>query len=124
MIFFRYWIREGDYSTPKSCLDIMFRGFSSGTHHSTGSYKIEPTKGALVKTQCDFDRHGGGWTLLVSTHGSGGWDASNILERNMDTASADEYSIYKILPNLQAIDPGEVICHLFFMILLFVDKKS
>nr|XP_047135037.1 uncharacterized protein LOC100199215 isoform X2 [Hydra vulgaris] len=61
-----YWIREGTYSYPPSCLNLLFRGLSNSKKLESGVYEIEPTSGKVVKTYCDFDRYGGGWTLLAN----------------------------------------------------------
>ena len=105
---FRYWVREGDYVYPKSCVEVMFRGFGSRVEYSSGVYKIEPEPGQFVQAYCNFDRHGGGWTLLVNSSGTAGWDATNILERNSLDGTATEYSILNHLKNLAGADSGEV----------------
>lgn len=100
----RYWIREGDYIHPKSCLEIMFRGFAQDLFTS-GMYKIESPTGGLVETYCDFDRHGGGWTLLIKTVGKGGWNAQNVLSRAYGTKGFSIFGLYDVL---KGNDAGEV----------------
>ena len=55
-------MREGEYQYPKSCLEVMFRGFED-KGYASGVYKIEPKLGKVVESYCDFDRHGGGVDL-------------------------------------------------------------
>ena len=65
-------MREGEYSYPESCLQIMHRGFQEKEVFKSGFYKIR-VKGEVVQTYCDFDRHGGGWTLVTKVRQSNLW---------------------------------------------------
>ena len=44
---FRYWIQEGNYKHPRSCLEIRDRGFRDNIKYSNGVFEIEPVKGSL-----------------------------------------------------------------------------
>ena len=45
----------------------MKRGLKNQIEIKNGIYKIEPTKGKIVETYCDSERHGGGWTLILKS---------------------------------------------------------
>ncbi|XP_057304821.1 uncharacterized protein LOC130641845 isoform X1 [Hydractinia symbiolongicarpus] len=101
-----YWIREGDYHYPKSCLEVMFRGFN-GMRFSSGVYKIEPRAGKIVETMCDFDRYAGGWTLLTKSSSRHSWTKERVLEFNSDNAGNNEYSIFGLTDDIKNFDDGE-----------------
>ena len=81
---FRYWIQEGKYKHPRSCLEIGDRGFRDNIKYSNGVFEIEPVKGTIVETLCDFTRHCGGWTLVA------------------------EFSIFSYIDEMKQLDVAEV----------------
>uniref|UniRef100_A0A7M6DPA1 Uncharacterized protein n=1 Tax=Clytia hemisphaerica TaxID=252671 RepID=A0A7M6DPA1_9CNID len=101
-----YWMREGKYAYPESCLQIMHRGFQEKQTFKSGLYKIK-VKEEIVQTYCDFDRHGGGWTLVTKVSSSNGWTKENSILRNKDDASKDDFSIFKYIDELKFKDPAE-----------------
>lgn len=62
-----------------------------------GIYNIYPlgfSKGP-IKTYCDMNRDGGGWTLLVTSH-TNEWTKANVDFKNVDKPSLiNDYSILK-----------------------------
>ena len=116
-------MREGNYQYPKSCLEVMFRGFESNGY-SSGVYKIEPKPGKIVHTYCDFDRHGGGWTLVTKSSTNNGWNKDNVLSRNIDNPNSADFSIFEVIDDIKQSDIGEVslglhVHLLFFHVLIF-----
>ena len=105
-------MREGDYEYPKSCLQVMFRGFNYKHDFPSGVYNIEPRLGKVVETYCDFDRHGGGWTLITKSstdiNNEQGWNEDNVLSRNVNNSQSADFSIYEIIDDIKALDAGEV----------------
>eukprot|EP00111_Clytia_hemisphaerica_P010409 TCONS_00030414-protein len=101
-----YWMREGKYSYPESCLQIMYRGFAEKEPFKSGIFKIQ-VKGDIVQTYCDFDRHGGGWTLITKVSTTNGWTKENSILRNENDASKGDYSIFKYIDDLKFKDPAE-----------------
>jgi len=81
-----YWMREGPYQIPRSCMEVNFRGFLTKPV-SDGVFTIKPPGRQEVKTYCDFTTEGGPWTLLVTSKTHGGWDTDNVKERNSDRPS-------------------------------------
>ena len=102
-------MREGDYKYPETCLEIMYRGFNEKNIFKSGFYKIQ-VEGKTVQTYCDFDRHGGGWTLVTKRSSDSGWTKENSVLRNPRDASQTEYSIFKYVDVLKHKDPAEVGC--------------
>ena len=105
---FRYWIREGNYEHPRSCLEIRDRGFRDNIKYSNGVFEIEPVKGTIVETYCDFSRHGGGWTLVVKSTSQSEWSKENARERNSEDASKAEFSIFSYIDEMKQLDVAEV----------------
>ena len=81
----------------------MFRGIKK-----SGVYKIEPSTGVLVEAFCDFDRYGGGWTLVNKITTAVGWNTDTILQRNINNPLSDGYSILGLVDNIRTLDTGEV----------------
>ena len=60
-----------------------------------GIYPVKPTSRLSLNVYCDMTRHGGGWTLIVSSH-SNNWNGTNARLRNVDTPSVwKDYSIFQ-----------------------------
>ena len=106
--YLRYWIREGDYAYPTSCREVMKRSFAEKISFSSGIYKIEPKVNTIVSTVCDFDRHGGGWTLVTKSSTKTGWNKESTLTRNVNNAKSGDYSIFGLIDDLKHNDAGEV----------------
>lgn len=60
-----------------------------------GVYTIQPKEGVRIKTYCDFNRDGGGWTLIVTSH-TNTWTSENVELRNENAPSLrEDFSILK-----------------------------
>ena len=103
----RYWMREGDYTYPKSCFDLLTRSLDEVRPYKSGVYKIE-FKDKIVQTYCDLERYGGGWTLVTKASTSTDWTKETTLERNINSVDKDDYSIFKFVDELKHMDPAEV----------------
>ena len=101
-------MREGDLSFPSSCLDLFFRGLYALKKYPSGIYEIEPTPGSVVKTYCDQDRHGGGWTLLTNIV-SKNWTLEKMKLYQSEKLLTEDFSIAKYLEKMKMKDLGEVI---------------
>ncbi|XP_065647462.1 uncharacterized protein LOC100205261 isoform X2 [Hydra vulgaris] len=101
-----YWIREGTYSYPPSCLNLLFRGLSISNKFKSGIYEIEPTSGKVVKTYCDFDRYGGGWTLLANVV-TKDWSLEKIKSSPLSQLFTADFSIAGLLENIKLKDLSE-----------------
>lgn len=76
---------------------------------SSGPYVIEPTSGNRVSTYCDFDRYGGGWTLLLTRSTSTGWTSTNVLSRNAGSPSLiGDFSALDTANTIKNLDSTEV----------------
>ena len=106
-ILFRYWMREGDYEYPKSCLDVLWRSFNENVPFKSDVYKIK-VKENIIETYCDLDRYGGGWTLMTKSSSQNVWTEEKALEFNSNNASSSEYSIFKYIDDIKQSDPAEV----------------
>ena len=105
---FRYWIQEGKYKHPRSCLEIRDRGFRDNIKYSNGVFEIEPVKGTIVETLRDFTRHGGGWILVAKSTSQSEWSKENAVERNSENASKAEFSIFSYIDEMKQLDVAEV----------------
>ena len=99
-------MREGDYSYPSSCLEVMYRGFTMQPLPS-GLYEIK-IQNKVIQTYCEMDRHGGGWTLVTKASNRNGWNKRNSISRNTKDASEADYSIFEHVDHLKHSNPGEV----------------
>ena len=88
----------------------MQRGFTEEHVFNSGLYMIQ-VNGKTVQTYCDFDRHGGGWTLVTKRSTGSGWTTENSVLRNPNDASQNDYSIFKFVDVLKQKDAAEV-CHI------------
>ena len=111
---FRYWIREGNDKHPRSCLEIRDRGFRDNIKYSNGMFEIEPVKGTVVETYCDFLRHGGGWTLVAKSASQSGWTKENAGKRNSEDVSKAEFSIFSYIDGMKQLDVAEVNKYLLY----------
>jgi len=98
---------EGEYRHPKTCFEIMKRGFELKKKFPNGIYEIEPTPGNVVKTFCEMNRHSGGWTLVTASMTKTGWTTDNIGLRNEMLPTSGDYSIFKYIDNLKLQDLAE-----------------
>ncbi|XP_047135033.1 uncharacterized protein LOC100209306 isoform X2 [Hydra vulgaris] len=101
-----YWIREGTYLYPPSCLNLLFRGLSISNKFKSGIYEIEPTSGKVVKTYCDFDRYGGGWTLVANVV-TKDWSLEKINFTPLNQLFTADFSIAGLLENMKLKDLSE-----------------
>ncbi|KAK3716436.1 hypothetical protein QZH41_016844, partial [Actinostola sp. cb2023] len=102
-----YWMREGPWQLPRSCMDIQMRGFRT-TPLNDGVYIIQPPGKKQVKTYCDLTSRGGGWTLLVTSKTHTGWTADNVKTRNTDKPSLDsDYSILDVADAIKDFDTSQ-----------------
>lgn len=85
----------------------MYRGFDTKQTFNSGYYKIQ-INDHVVNTYCDFDRYGGGWTLVIKRSSNVGWTKDSSLLRNTEDASQSDYSIFKYVDALKHNDPAEV----------------
>ena len=101
--FHRYWLREGNYIYFQSCLDIMYQSY-----FDSDEYITEPKKGdKRVKTYCDFDSYGGGWTLLSTTS-----NGVLIDWKESKTPMEQEFSQLKYVDILTHKDVAEVYSYI------------
>lgn len=105
--FYRYWMREGDYNYPKSCMDVLSRSFQEKQPYKSGVYKINVGNN-IIETYCDLDRYGGGWTLVTKVSSGNGWTKETLLERNSNNVNSNEFSIFKFIDKMKHLDLGEV----------------
>ena len=89
----------GALPTARSCQELLAAGGASGT----GVHTIA-LNGSATRVYCDQARHGGGWTLLLSNAGSGGFDAANLLSRFKGNPSVTaDYSILGLADHVTAL---------------------
>ena len=105
ILIFRYWIREGDFKYPSSCQDIMNRGFKKN-----GVYKIRQDS-KIKTTYCDFERYGGGWTLVTNVVSKTGWTVDNAKVRDSEDPLNNDYSIFGMIKKLSNSHEVEVRFH-------------
>ena len=67
----------------------MKRGLKNQIEIKIGIYKIEPTKGKIVETYCDSERHGGGWTLVLKSASNTKWTKENAGDMNSKDKSLE-----------------------------------
>ncbi|KAL9951076.1 hypothetical protein ACROYT_G043672 [Oculina patagonica] len=102
-----YWMREGPYETPRSCMEVYFRGLQTNPV-SDGIFAIKPPGQYELKTFCDFTTEGGPWTLLVTSKTHSGWDKDNIKQRNSDKPSLqDDFSILGFADAIKDFDKSQ-----------------
>ncbi|KAK3698442.1 hypothetical protein QZH41_010011 [Actinostola sp. cb2023] len=102
-----YWMREGPWQLPRSCMEIQMRGLQT-TPLNDGVYTIQPPGKKQVKTYCDLTSRGGGWTLLVTSKTHTGWTAENVKTRNTDKPSLDsDYSILDVADAIKDFDTSQ-----------------
>lgn len=87
----------------------MYRGFHEENRFKSGVYRIEPQPGHLVLTYCDFDRHGGGWTLLTNSTYSTVWKNREESLKYREDPTSEKFSILKYIDYIKQSDPAEVI---------------
>lgn len=92
----------------------MYRGYHEEKPFKSGMYRIEPKPGHLVLTYCDFDRHGGGWTLLSKTTNSTAWKDREESLKYGDLPSSEKFSILKYIDDIKQRDAAEVAIFLRF----------
>ena len=80
---------------------IIKRG--RGLTPQSGVYDIT-VEGSTLSVYCDMDRDGGGWTLLVTSATTYGWDNDTVLLRNASYPSVE--NDYSILKHADAIKNG------------------
>ncbi|XP_032217727.2 uncharacterized protein LOC5517368 isoform X2 [Nematostella vectensis] len=90
-----YWMREGEYTVPSSCLKLQQQMLLSGGALKDGIFRIQPARKEVI-TYCDFSSHGGGWTLLLTStsYRSGSWQRGNsFLFKDSKTPFNTDFSI-------------------------------
>lgn len=80
----------------KSCYEILHNNESTGS----GVYWIKPVD-TVLPVYCDMLTSGGGWTLLVTSTSSVGWNTTNVLSNNVTSPSI--HSNYSILDKADSI---------------------
>lgn len=76
-----------------SCRHLLAIGRKQRIKYPSGVYTINPGNQGNVKTYCDMERDGGGWTLLVTSH-TNTWKANNVRRRFEDNPRLDgDFSI-------------------------------
>ena len=59
-------------------------------------YTIKPSD-REIKTFCNFNKYGGGWTLVLTSASDNGWTRDNVKFRNADSPSlTSDFSILEI----------------------------
>lgn len=89
------------YSVARSCRALKLIFESQRKPLYDGVYTIQPAEGYRTKTYCDFNRDGGGWTLIVTSH-TNTWTAENVLLRNENSPDLrKDYSILKFADKIK-----------------------
>ncbi|XP_032229700.2 uncharacterized protein LOC5505409 [Nematostella vectensis] len=102
-----YWMREGLFQLPRSCMEVQMRGLQT-IPAANGVYSIKPPGGSAVKTYCDLTSQGGGWTLVATSKTHSGWSAANIKQRNPNNPSLDaDFSILGLVDFIKDFDASQ-----------------
>ena len=80
---------------------------AAGNAASSGVHDVG-LNGSTTKVYCEQASYGGGWTLLLSNAGAGGFTEANLLRRNAirPSVSAD-YSILGLADMIVGVNPGK-----------------
>ncbi|XP_074614387.1 uncharacterized protein LOC141874129 [Acropora palmata] len=115
-----YWVREGPFQFPRSCMEVNFRGLLTNPV-SDGIFTIKPPGLNVVKTYCDFTTAGGPWTLLLTSKTHRGWDKNNVKQRNVEKPSLNEdFSILGFADAIKDVDKSQE----YFQYRIEADKKT
>jgi hypothetical protein len=73
--------RERRLESSLSSIQSSCLGYKEANDAVEDGVVIISINGTLTKVFCDFNRAGGGWTLLMSNAGGGGFTSGNLLKR-------------------------------------------
>ena len=110
-------MREGNYRRPLSCTEIRLRALARGHKPKSASYEIKSSNGEIIKTMCDMESFGGGWTLVLNRVSNNGWTKATKLSRNINIASkSEDYSILSYSKGITSLRQKEVLVMYFTLL--------